>query len=122
MYVPQKGSSNRLEKAQKELMRFVSEKLVSGDFYSGLPYKPMVTITKIVMVPNMRQAYVYFRNFDQNAIEQVLKFLTRISGELSQQWARVSKSKYTPSLEFRIEEENEETRRLEDIFTKIRKN
>ena len=120
MYIPEKGSSNRLEKVSKELMRFVSERLVSGDFYSGLPHKPMITVTRVDLAPNMRHAIIYFRNFDQNPIEDVLAFLNRISGEISQQWAKNARTKYTPSLEFRIDEYTQEDRRMDDLFDKIR--
>ena len=120
MYIPEKGTSNRLEKVSKELMRFVSEKLVSGDFYSGLPHKPMITITSVDLAPNMRHAIIYFRNFDANEAEKVLAFLTRISGEVSKLWARNARTKYTPSIEFRFDEHTAKDRHMDDLFDKIR--
>ena len=120
MYIPEKGSSNRIEKVSKELMRFVSERLVSGDFYSGLPHKPMITITRVDLTPNMRHATIYFRNFDPNPIADVLAFLNRIAGELSKQWAKNARTKYTPSFEFRIDEHTQEDRRIDDLFDKIK--
>lgn len=132
MYIPEKGHnkgskngdgpSPRIKKHGKELMRFVSQKLVGGVFQtrSKLPHPPMITITKVDLTPNMRQAYIYFRNFDKNKPEVILAFLTRISGELSQQWAKQATAKYTPSFEFVIDIESETEKLMNSLFDKIR--
>ena len=130
MYIPEKGSSNRLDKIKKELSRFVAEKLISESFSGGgyrvgskaLEFKPMITITRVDLTPNMRHAVIYFHNFDQNPINDVFVFLNHIAGALSQQWARNARTKYTPSFEFRIDETVKESHRIDALFDKIKAN
>ncbi|USO02046.1 MAG: ribosome-binding factor A [Alphaproteobacteria bacterium] len=122
MYIPEKTTVSRTEKVKKEIHRFISEKLITGSYFSKVKLKhhPMITVARVEVSPDMRQAYIYFENFDQNSREDTLEFLKSISKELSREWAKISTMKYSPAFEFRIAKDVDEKARLQDLFDKIK--
>jgi len=121
MYIPEKNTGSRAEKVKKELHRFISEKLITGHFFTGMKKKPMISVTRVNLTPNMREAFIYFDTFDQSDTQEILTFLRGIAKALSKEWAKISTAKYSPSFEFHIDLDAVETQRLETIFQKIKK-
>lgn len=68
------------------------------------PRLSMVTITGVVTAPNLRRATVYFSALDPESLEPAREALTAAAPRLRRALGHQVRMKYTPALEFEIDQ------------------
>ncbi len=68
------------------------------------PRLSMVTITGVVTAPNLRRATVYFSTLDPESLETAREGLTAAAPRLRRALGHQVRMKYTPALEFEIDQ------------------
>ncbi len=80
-----------------------------------------LTVTDIIMTPDLKIAKVYLSIFDSNEKkEATINELTRRKGEVRQMLGARIRLKYTPDLQFYLDDTLDRVDSLERIFKKIR--
>ena len=80
-----------------------------------------VTITRVVVTPDLKQAKVYFRLPTGGASGPATAAMRRARGFFRSHLAKVLNMRYTPDLLFFFDHQNEEAQRIDDLFRQIEK-
>lgn len=79
----------------------------------------LVTVSKVQMSPDLKQAKVYFLLPKGESSSKALKGMERAKGFFRTSIARALNLRFTPELVFYYDQQNEEIERLEAIFSEI---
>ena len=79
----------------------------------------LVTVSKVQMTPDLKQAKVYFLLPKGESSSKALKGMERAKGFFRTSIARALNLRFTPELVFYYDQQNEEIERLEAIFSEI---
>ena len=80
-----------------------------------------VTITRVEVTPDLKQATVYFSLPAGGASGPATAAMRRARGFFRSHLAKVLNMRYTPDLLFFFDHQNEEARRIDDLFRQIEK-
>ena len=80
-----------------------------------------VTITRVVVTPDLKQAKVYFSLQTGGASCPATAAMRRARGFFRSHLAKVLNMRYTPDLLFFFDHQNEEAQRIDDLFRQIEK-
>lgn len=80
-----------------------------------------VTITRVVVTPDLKQAKVYFSLPTGSASGPATAAMRRARGFFRSHLAKVLNMRYTPDLLFFFDHQNEEAQRIDDLFRQIEK-
>lgn len=80
-----------------------------------------VTITRVVVTPDLKQAKVYFSLPTGGASGPATAAMRRARGFFRSHLAKVLNMRYTPDLLFFFDNRNEEVQRIDDLFRQIEK-
>ena len=80
-----------------------------------------VTITRVVVTPDLKQAKVYFTLPAGMASQPALAAMRRARGYFRSHLAKILNMRYTPDLLFFFDNRNEEVQRIDDLFRQIEK-
>lgn len=82
-----------------------------------------VTITRVEVTPDLRIAYVYFSVLgDSEKKKESLKALRKSAGFLQREISGVMQMKFTPKLDFRIDDSLEKGLEIDETLRKIKEN
>lgn len=84
------------------------------------PRVDMVTITGVETSPDLRHALVYFSTIDLSRSDEIKAALDHAAPRLRRTLGGQVRMKYTPSLEFYLDEGIVEGEKIEAIFRRIR--
>lgn len=79
-----------------------------------------VTVTGVDTSPDLRHAVVYFSTLDLTAAEDVRKALDHAAPRLRRALGHEVRMKYTPSLEFRLDEGIVEGEKIDSILRRMK--
>ena len=82
----------------------------------------LITITKVIITYDCRQALVFISCLNLASEDDILKFLEENRKDLQAILGKKLSMKFPPKIEFKIDKSLKELNRLENIFQKIRKN
>jgi ribosome-binding factor A len=112
-----RGPSQRQLKVGEEVRRAVASALMRGDVHEPALEGASVTVSEVRMSPDLRQATAYVMPLGGERVEETLAALGRARGELRHAVDRALRLKFSPRLEFRLDDSfdrMDETRRLLD--------
>jgi ribosome-binding factor A len=76
----------------------------------------LISITGVQVSPDMRHAVVFFSALDRSRLDEALKGLTAAAPRLRGSLGRQIRIKYTPELEFRVDQGVVEGERIDAIL------
>ena len=80
-----------------------------------------VSITRVLVTPDLKQAKVYFTLPAGMASQPALAAMRRARGYFRSHLAKILNMRYTPDLLFFFDHQNEEAQRIDDLFRQIEK-
>ena len=86
------------------------------------PELGMVTITKTKISPDLKIAKVYLSIYDKSKRDYVLEHIELMKGFLRSELARRANLKYTPELNFYIDDTLDYVEKMDKIFNTLKKN
>ena len=109
----------RPERIASEMREIISQ-VISGEIKD--PRIGFVTITRIEVTPDLRNAKVYFSSLgDKKEKEYAAEGLNSAAGYIRKSLSEKMRMKFTPELIFRLDESAEYSIHLSRIFDKIHK-
>lgn len=114
------GDGRRVAKVEREVQAVVAQYLIGGFRY---PLPGIVTVARLHMPPDLKHARVYVNVFgtDQDKAEAV-KILNKHRKEIQSQLAKKLAIRYTPTLEFFIDEGPEQMIHITGLLKSIQNN
>jgi ribosome-binding factor A len=97
---------------KKELSYIVTQEIKD-------PRLGLITITRIVMTPDLKEATIFFSSLDDK--RQALETLQRAKGYIRSSLARRIRMKFIPVLDFRIDDGLEYSQHISDLIDEINK-
>jgi len=110
--------SRRPEKVASLLREVLSEILLYE--LNDPALKNILAITEVKIGQDLRKAVVYFRVFQADP-EEVLKALLRSKGYIKRLLSQKISLKFMPEIEFQLDRREEEEKRLDELFEKIKR-
>lgn len=107
---------------QKKVSSLVKEVLSQALFeYVQDSSSGLITITRITMTKDLRNAYIYLSIFDQDKQEQILELLNEKKGYLRKAVASKTNLKYNPMLIFSLDPVSAHEDRIDKLLDEIKK-
>jgi ribosome-binding factor A len=86
------------------------------------PHLGFITITGVDISPDLQLAKVYFTAFGEAKQKEISeKTLVNAAGFIRSRLAKHVRMRYTPVLDFKLDDSLEYSRKIDDIFKKINK-
>lgn len=79
----------------------------------------LVTVTKVDITDDCRQAEIYISCFETSHKEEVLKVIKSSMGEIQSVLGKKLKMRFPPKINFKIDKSLREISRIDNIFQKI---
>lgn len=86
------------------------------------PELGMVTITKTKVSPDLKVAKVYLSIYDKSKREYVMEHVELMKGFLRSELAKRANLRYTPDLNFFIDDTLDYVEKMDKIFNSLKKN
>lgn len=110
---------SRADKVQEELRQQVSI-IVQRDLKD--PRVGFVTITRVEVTPDLRDARIYFTTMDvDKPFEDTVKGLDKASGFIRKLLGKRIRMKFTPQIRFIYDDSQTRRNRIDDIIDEIHK-
>lgn len=113
--VPQ-GPSQRQRKVAEEIRHVLASTLSRGDFYNDVLSSVTVTITRVDVSPDLKQAKVYFSLLGGGDVAKVQGALKEKAPYFRSVVARALTTKYVPKIIFAQDETLQKSLALEALF------
>ncbi|MFN3505109.1 MAG: 30S ribosome-binding factor RbfA [Caldimicrobium sp.] len=110
--------SRRSERVASLLKELISE-IIMYELNDPI-FKNFISLTYIDIGPDLKKATIYFRVFERDPRE-VEMALNKSKGYIKKLLAQRINLKFLPDIEFKIDNTEEEERRLIELFEKIKK-
>ena len=107
-----RGPSPRQLKVGETVRRALGEALARGDVHEPGLASASITVSEVRMTPDLRHATVYVMPLGGRDVEGAMEALRRARGELRHAVDRSVRLKYSPDLEFRLDESFD---RMDDV-------
>lgn len=98
---------------QKEVAIFIKE-LIPEE-------RGLITVTAVEVQPDLKEAVAYISCFEKENQKQILRELDEVSPQIRRLLGTRLKMRYTPKLTFKIDESIENTSRVEELLSEIKK-
>jgi len=98
---------------QESLSMILLQKLID-------PELGLVTITKTKVSPDLKIAKVYLSVYDKNKRDYVLEHIESIKGYIRTELAKKANLRYTPELNFYIDDTLDYVDKMNEIFSNIK--
>ena len=82
--------------------------------------KGLVTLTRALVTPDLRQATVWVSVLDRPKPEEIINLLNSRSSEFYPLLSKRLKMKYVPQLTFKLDDQVEELNRIDELLDTIR--
>jgi len=110
-------ASRRIERVQEAIKR-VTSNIIREELRD--PRIGFVTVTHVNVAPDLKVAYVYFSAMgDEKAKANSKSALERAKGFLQKEMARALKLRYTPKLEFRLDNSLDQGMEIDRVLRTI---
>lgn len=114
------GDGRRVAKVEREVQAVVAQYLIGGFRY---PLPGIVTVARLHMPPDLKHARVYINVFGSDSDkEKAVQILNKHRKEIQGQLAKKLAIRYTPTLEFFIDEGPEQMIHITNLLKSIQKN
>lgn len=113
------GQSNRQLKVGQLVRQILIEILLKQGFHSD-DLSTSVTITEVVMSPDLQVAKVYYMPLNKEQKEKSLEQLKALSFQLRKLVGAKANLKYTPDLKFFVDESFDKMAKMQEIFASIK--
>ena len=80
---------------------------------------PLITVTRVVMTPNFRQAQILFTTIPDEHEQDALVFLQRHGSDLRQHLKKETKLKYIPNLVFAVDYGERHRQHIDELWNDI---
>ncbi|MFN4196502.1 MAG: 30S ribosome-binding factor RbfA [Caldimicrobium sp.] len=110
--------SRRSERVASLLKEVISE-IILYELNDPI-FKNFISLTHIDMGSNLKRATIYFRVFEKDP-KEVERALNKSKGYIKKLLAQRMTLKFIPDIEFKIDNTEDEERRLIELFEKIKK-
>ena len=109
---------------RQEKIASLIQELLSSIFLHKLtdPELGLVTITKTKVTPDLKIAKVYLSVYEKEKREYVLEHIESIKGYIRSELAKRANLRYTPELNFYIDDTFDYVEKMNEIFSALRKN
>ncbi|MFP5520005.1 MAG: 30S ribosome-binding factor RbfA [Bdellovibrionia bacterium] len=113
------GDGRRVTKVEKEVQSVVAQYLISGFRF---PLPGLVTVSRVQMPPDLRLARVFINIYgsDQDKSEAI-ELLNKHRKDVQSAIAKKLAIRYTPVLEFFLDEGPEHMMRINELLKQIKK-
>jgi len=97
------------------LLRESVAKFIEGEANSN----PLITVTRVIITPNYRQATVFFTTIPEGKEKDALVFLKRSGADLRGYIKKHNRMKYIPFIDFEIDFGERHRQHIDDIMRKL---
>lgn len=113
--------SQRMLRVGEQIKHVVAEMLLRGDFYSpDLSSASSITVTEVRVSPDLKHATAYVISLGGGNMETVLPALNDEAHAFQKEINRQTQLKYTPKLQFRMDDTFDKATRLEGIISNLK--
>ena len=111
-----RGSFERRTRVGEELRHALAEIFVRGDFHEPVLRDASITVTEVEVSPDLRNATAYVLPFGNIDPQDMLEGLARATRYLRHEASQRVHLKYTPNLNFSLDETLDEAGRIEALL------
>lgn len=105
----------------EQIKHVIAEVLLRGDFYDDdLIDSPNVTVTEVRVSPDLKHATAYAISLGGADMARILPALNREAAHFQKEINRQTQLKFTPKLQFRLDETYDKATRLEGIINNLK--
>ena len=113
--------SQRMLRVGEQIKHVIAEVFLRGDFYEeDLLDTPNVTVTEVRVSPDLKHATAYVISLGGAAMDRIIPALNREAAHFQKEINRQTQLKFTPKLQFRLDETYDKASRLEGIISTIK--
>lgn len=114
------GDGRRIAKVEREVQAVVAQYIIGGFRY---PLPGIVTLARLHMPPDLKHARVYINVFGSDADKvEAVKILNRYRRDIQSHLAKKLAIRYTPTLEFFVDEGPEQMIHITNLLKTIKRN
>ena len=110
------GLSNRQLRVGQEVRRVIAEAIEQDNVRSQLIADAFITITNVIMSPDLKYATVYLTTLNGKNLGEILEQLTADKWLFKKLVADKLKLRFTPEINFRADDTFEETERINRLM------
>jgi ribosome-binding factor A len=103
------------EQLRKILAQELQTGLSGGDIFIDRP----ITVSEVRVSPDLKRATAYAMPLGGKDQEEILSALNELSGQLQSEIGRQTRLKFTPKLDFELDQTFDRAEKMEKIFNKI---
>jgi len=81
----------------------------------------LVTVMDVIATPDFKIAHVFISVMVENNEAQIIKILDKKKNGFQKELGRKLKMRYTPKLEFRVDQSKDELNRIDELLEETRK-
>ncbi len=113
--------SQRMLRVGEQIKHVVAEMLMRGDFYSpDLSNASSITVTEVRVSPDLKHATAYVISLGGGNMDTILPALNDEAHSFQKEINRQTQLKYTPKLQFRMDDTFDKATRLEGIISNLK--
>ncbi len=114
--------SQRMLRVGEQIKHVLAESLIRGHFYNPvlLNAASQVTVTEVRVSPDLKHATAYVISLGGANMVEILPALNEEAHTLQKEINRQTQLKFTPKLQFRMDETFDKASRLESIISTIK--
>ena len=95
----------------------MSEVLVRNDFPTASFFKIPLSVIKLEMSPDLKNAYVYISSYDEISNEEVLEKIEQSRDFIAKEVVKLIELKFSPKLIFRLDESMDNFDKINNLLT-----
>ena len=111
-----RGGFERRTRVGEELRHALAEIFIRGDFHEPVLRDASITVTEVEVSPDLRNATAYVLPFGNIDPQDMLEGLARATRYLRHEASQRVRLKYTPNLNFALDETLDEAGRIEALL------
>jgi len=105
----------------EQIKHVIAEVLLRGDFYTpALSQAASVTVTEVRVSPDLKHATAYVISLGGQKMNEILPALNEEAHAFQKEINRQTQLKYTPKLQFRLDDTYDKATRLEGIISNLK--
>ena len=112
-----KKNNNRYLRVCETIKKAVSEVLVRNDFPTASFFKIPLSVIKLEMSPDLKNAYIYISSYDETSNEEVLDKIEQSRDFIAKEVVKLIELKFTPKLIFRLDESMDNFDKINNLLT-----
>ena len=112
-----KKNNNRYLRVCETIRKAVSEVLVKNDFPTASFFKIPLSVIKLEMSPDLKNAYVYISSYDEISNEEVLEKIEQSRDFIAKEVVKLIELKFSPKLIFRLDESMDNFDKINNLLT-----